>query len=120
MSHRGALKSTPPWGIILKLMDNGTARIAMSREDPQLRIRLPIELKEKIEDSANIFKRSMNAQIVATLEEYYETSESMRDSITLSFGNDAFNESKEVQEAFDNLMAAIREYNKKKRQSDDA
>ncbi|WP_145590732.1 Arc family DNA-binding protein [Yersinia aleksiciae] len=40
----------------------------MSREDPQLRIRLPIELKEKIEDSAKENNRSMNAEIVQRLD----------------------------------------------------
>lgn len=40
----------------------------MSREDPQLRIRLPIELKEKIEDVSKVNARSMNAEIVQRLE----------------------------------------------------
>lgn len=40
----------------------------MSREDPQLRIRLPIELKEKIEMSAKSNGRSMNAEIVQRLD----------------------------------------------------
>ena len=40
----------------------------MSREDPQLRIRLPIEVKEKIEISAKANKRSMNAEIVQRLD----------------------------------------------------
>ncbi|WP_105634336.1 Arc family DNA-binding protein [Cronobacter dublinensis] len=39
----------------------------MSREDPQLRIRLPIELKEKIEEIAKANNRSMNAEIVQRL-----------------------------------------------------
>ncbi|MCM7400276.1 Arc family DNA-binding protein [Enterobacter hormaechei] len=43
----------------------------MSREDPQLRIRLPIELKEKIEVSAKENNRSMNAEIVQRLERTY-------------------------------------------------
>lgn len=43
----------------------------MSREDPQLRIRLPIELKEKIEVSAKNNNRSMNAEIVQRLERTY-------------------------------------------------
>lgn len=43
----------------------------MSREDPQLRIRLPIELKEKIEISAKENNRSMNAEIVQRLERTY-------------------------------------------------
>ncbi|RUT65189.1 Rha family transcriptional regulator [Morganella morganii] len=40
----------------------------MSREDPQLRVRLPIELKEKIEDAAKSNSRSMNAEIVQRLD----------------------------------------------------
>lgn len=40
----------------------------MSREDPQLRIRLPIELKEKIEDAAKGNNRSLNAEIVFRLD----------------------------------------------------
>ncbi|PHZ21552.1 Arc family DNA-binding protein [Yersinia massiliensis] len=43
----------------------------MSREDPQLRIRLPIELKEKIEESAKGNNRSMNAEIVQRLDASY-------------------------------------------------
>ncbi len=85
----------------------------MSREDPQFRIRLPIELKEKIQESASIHKRSMNAQIVAVLEEYYENSESLRDSMTISFGNESFNESQRVRDAFYELMEALSEHGKK-------
>ncbi|HGN1759901.1 TPA: Arc family DNA-binding protein [Proteus mirabilis] len=40
----------------------------MSREDPQLRIRLPIELKNRIEIVAKENSRSMNAEIVQRLE----------------------------------------------------
>lgn len=40
----------------------------MSREDPQLRIRLPIELKDKIEVVAKANNRSMNAEIVQRLD----------------------------------------------------
>lgn len=40
----------------------------MSREDPQLRIRLPVEMKEIIESSAKENNRSMNAEIVTMLE----------------------------------------------------
>lgn len=80
---------------------------------PQFNLRIPEELKSKIEASANIFKRSMNAQIVAVLDEYYENSERMRDSISVSFSNDAFNESKEVREAFENLLQAVGNHEKK-------
>lgn len=40
----------------------------MSREDPQMKIRLPQELKEKILLSAGENNRSMNAEIVLRLE----------------------------------------------------
>ncbi|MBE5252905.1 Arc family DNA-binding protein [Mixta mediterraneensis] len=40
----------------------------MSREDPQFRIRLPIELKEKVESAAKVNNRSLNAEIVFRLD----------------------------------------------------
>ncbi|HBN7263402.1 TPA: Arc family DNA-binding protein [Escherichia coli] len=43
----------------------------MSREDPQLRIRLPVELKEKIDDAAKANNRSMNAEIVQRLDQSF-------------------------------------------------
>jgi predicted DNA-binding protein len=45
----------------------------MSREDPQLRIRLPIELKERIEEAATAGGRSMNAEIVQRLDLSFPT-----------------------------------------------
>ncbi|WAT10122.1 Arc family DNA-binding protein [Rouxiella badensis] len=39
----------------------------MSREDPQFRIRLPVELKEKIEISAKGSNRTLNSEIVQRL-----------------------------------------------------
>lgn len=44
----------------------------MSREDPQLKIRLPLELKEKITESAAEYGRSINSEVVARLEESFE------------------------------------------------
>lgn len=41
----------------------------MSREDPQLKIRLPVELKTSIEMAALKNRRSINAEVVARLEE---------------------------------------------------
>ena len=41
----------------------------MSRTDPQMRIRLPAELKKHIEDAAKAAGRSMNAEIVKRLSE---------------------------------------------------
>ncbi|MEK5787667.1 Arc family DNA-binding protein [Acinetobacter johnsonii] len=43
----------------------------MSREDPQLKIRLPLELKEKITESAAEHGRSINSEVVARLEESF-------------------------------------------------
>lgn len=43
----------------------------MSREDPQMKIRLPADLKDSIEAAAKELGRSMNAEIVARLEETF-------------------------------------------------
>lgn len=43
----------------------------MSREDPQMKIRLPADLKDQIEASAKEVGRSMNAEIVARLQESF-------------------------------------------------
>jgi len=40
----------------------------MSREDPQLKIRLPADLKQHIEKAAQENHRSINAEVVARLE----------------------------------------------------
>ena len=40
----------------------------MSRDDPQMKIRLPAELKARIEESAVANKRTMNAEIIARLD----------------------------------------------------
>jgi hypothetical protein len=40
----------------------------MSREDPQMKIRLPADLKDRIEEMSKQAGRSMNAEIVARLE----------------------------------------------------
>lgn len=40
----------------------------MSREDPQFKLRLPQELRDRIEQAAKESKRSLNAEIVARLE----------------------------------------------------
>ena len=55
----------------------------MSREDPQLKIRLPLELKEKITQSAADHGRSINSEVVTRLEESFEPE--VRVSETLEF-----------------------------------
>ncbi|MDX7998795.1 Arc family DNA-binding protein [Xenorhabdus sp. Reich] len=46
----------------------------MSREDAQMKIRLPAELKEKLEKAATENKRSMNAEVLQRLSESFEKS----------------------------------------------
>ncbi|EAA0696557.1 Arc family DNA-binding protein [Salmonella enterica subsp. enterica serovar Nottingham] len=41
----------------------------MSREDPQFKLRLPADLKAKLDQRAKMNGRSINAEIVATMEE---------------------------------------------------
>ncbi|MDN8449660.1 Arc family DNA-binding protein [Acinetobacter baumannii] len=48
----------------------------MSREDPQLKVRLPQELKDKITESALNLGRSINADVVARLESSFTTNPS--------------------------------------------
>ncbi|EKC2491441.1 Arc family DNA-binding protein [Salmonella enterica] len=45
----------------------------MGREDPQMKIRLPAELKAQLEVAAKENKRSMNAEVVHRLKESFST-----------------------------------------------
>lgn len=45
----------------------------MSRTDPQMKIRLPDNLKATVEESAKANNRSMNAEIISRLERSYAT-----------------------------------------------
>lgn len=53
----------------------------MARTDPQLNIRCPQELRDKLEQAANNKKRSLTAEVVTRLEESFEPP-----SIPSSFG----------------------------------
>lgn len=44
----------------------------MSREDPQMKIRLPSELKDRIEEASRSAGRSLNAEIVARLQASFD------------------------------------------------
>lgn len=81
--------------------------ITMSREDPQLRIRLPIELKEKIEIASKANNRSMNAEIVSILSEAISREAQTRNSMVVILGRDLLNKYPEVREAFYNLVTAM-------------
>ena len=43
----------------------------MARSDPQINLRIPAELKERVEAAAAANKRSMNAEIAERLEESF-------------------------------------------------
>ena len=43
----------------------------MSRTDPQFKLRVPPELRAKIEQSAFVARRSMNSEVVIRLEASY-------------------------------------------------
>lgn len=42
--------------------------LGMSREDPQFKLRMPLELRARAESAANASGRSLNAELVARLE----------------------------------------------------
>lgn len=43
----------------------------MSRTDPQFNLRIPAELKAKVEEAAKLNKRSATAEIIARIEETF-------------------------------------------------
>lgn len=51
----------------------------MSREDPQMKIRLPAELHEQLADAARLQNRSLNSEVVARLSASFAT---QRDSFS--------------------------------------
>ena len=56
----------------------------MSREYPQMRLRMSPELREKIEEESKVNGRSMNAEIVHRLEESFKKDEEVDTSIIIS------------------------------------
>ncbi|WFQ80477.1 Arc family DNA-binding protein [Xenorhabdus sp. SF857] len=57
----------------------------MSREDAQMKIRLPAELKEQLEKAAVENKRSMNAEVLQRLSESFEKTQWNRESSGCGF-----------------------------------
>lgn len=48
-----------------------TYNLAMTSEDIQTNLRLPADLKERLKQAAEVSNRSMNAEVVARLEESF-------------------------------------------------
>ncbi|MDE1477594.1 Arc family DNA-binding protein [Xenorhabdus bovienii] len=57
----------------------------MSREDAQMKIRLPAELKEKLEKEATENNRSMNAEVLQRLSKSFEKSTWVNESKGFGF-----------------------------------
>ena len=70
----------------------------------QYNLRWPDELKEKIAQSAKEHNRSMNADIVARLEESFEVNQQQESTIT-----DLTDQIKHLKMSFDILSEALRE-----------
>lgn len=51
----------------------------MAREDPQVHLRIPLGLKDKLEDRARANGRSLNAEIFAMLERAFEHEQTVND-----------------------------------------
>lgn len=58
----------------------------MARTDPQVNLRIPADLKERLEDAAQAGRRSLNAEIVARLQDSFEP---RTITIDLTVGEDA-------------------------------
>lgn len=66
----------------------------MTREDPQLKIRLPAALKAKIETAAQAASRTINAEVVSRLQQSFDAgglTEALRQDL-LEFVNAAIDE----------------------------
>lgn len=68
----------------------------MAKEDPQMKIRLPIELKEKIQKAAAKNNRSMNAEIIHILEQYSSSDKRYSKQDVLEYINTALNKFEEL------------------------
>ena len=56
----------------------------MARNDPQMNLRVPVELKEKIERAAFENNRTITAEAVARLEESFRLEIGLKDGILIS------------------------------------
>lgn len=57
----------------------------MARSDPQFNLRVPVELKQKVEDAAKESGRSINAEAVYRLEQSFEISHSSTEETSLLY-----------------------------------
>lgn len=57
----------PPWSIVNTTVVHDN--VGMTREDPQMKLRLPADLKDQLAELAEANGRSLNAEVVIRLEE---------------------------------------------------
>lgn len=89
----------------------------MARDDPQLKIRLPIEMKEAIEEAATRNGRSINAEIISRLmitlekDDPYEKLDKFQDEILEKIGkyNEIIDEQFEVRKKLEDTIEAMTE-----------
>lgn len=89
----------------------------MARDDPQLKIRLPLDMKEAIEEAATRNGRSINAEIISrlmiTLEkgDPYEKLDKFQDEILGKIGkyNEIIDEQLEVRKKLEDTIEAMTE-----------
>lgn len=79
----------------------------MSREDPQLKVRLPQELKDKITESASNLGRSINADVVARLQSTFDEDEQLEKSPIGLFISEYEKSMKEASSSMENLSKVV-------------
>lgn len=78
----------------------------MARTDPQLKLRLPPDLKVRIEEEAKRNNRSINAQLVFMLEEFFLS----EDGSEVTSSPDAKSSAKDtLRDALNRILETIRE-----------
>ncbi len=77
----------------------------MARTDPQANLRIPAELKARLEDAARDARRSLNAEIVARLQESFAPREPVTVRINLTAGEET--KMKDIQAALELLKPGI-------------
>lgn len=75
----------------------------MARTDPQANLRIPADLKARLEDAARDSRRSLNAEIVARLQESFTPSEPL--TINLIAGEET--KMKDIQVVLEMLKSGI-------------
>lgn len=89
------LPSTPNWSIIFGMT---------LQTDPQYKLRMPQEIKERIQEAAKANHRSMNAEIVARLADSLERDRDITIShFTLGPDDDVAGALQDLEEAFGKL-----------------